>query len=273
MKKYKKKEMIIVLILTCLLFSCGPRVKNGFVKEGENTYYYVNDKMKKGWQEINEGWYFFFHGSGIMAKDTMIVDIDGKEYAFDDNGKMFKNKLTRVDVVRHRLDEKGRDVSRDNCNQVAYFGEDGAMLKNTQKDWGGKIYIIDENGIAKQQPDYPLVFNCTFPKLFRDGGTYNWSDVTIEKITYEVINDYNVVYFRTVWTGIAGNTSDGANHSTTRYVGYKLYDPDGYVVDSGTFYTDNSLEMGERFRNEEKRIGYGKIETKGIYRLELMDVR
>ena len=212
MKKYKKKEMIIVLILTCLLFSCGPRVKNGFVKEGENTYYYVNDKMQKGWREINEGWYFFFQGSGIMAKDTMIVDVDGKEYAFDDNGKMFKNKLTRVDVVRHRLDEKGRDVSRDNCNQVAYFGEDGAMLKSNDDNIMkvkiyNEAYYVDKNGQVMDEYEYEIIiknkfankykskyaieyanFEYDIDKLFRDG---NLLDAKTKLEQYKRVVDRN----------------------------------------------------------------------------------
>lgn len=90
-----------------------------------------------------------------------------------------------------------------------------------------KTYSFDSTGFAVQVPDYQMVFNCTFPKTFRDRSFW-WADVIIENITYKYDAEYE--QFKIYWTGMAGNTEKGPNYSTPRSVGYKLYDPEGYVI-------------------------------------------
>ena len=245
-----KKFLSIVLIVATalvLLCSCGPKVKNGLVEENGYTYYYVNDEMQTGWQEIKGNWYYFgetavvpYEEKGRMIKGGFIKDKTQNWYYLDNVGRMLKNQF----VV-----DSGKEY---------YFDKDGKMILNTQKEINGNTYIFDSEGIANIVPDYQLVFNCTFPKSF---------------ISYEIEKRYAGLTFETYWTGTAGNTDSGPNYSTSRHVGYKLYDPENYVIDSGTFYTDVSLKMGEKFKDTKKVIGFGKINSKGTYRLELMDVK
>ena len=120
------------------------------------------------------------------------------------------------------------------------------------------------------QPDYMLTFNCTFPKTFRDGSYNNWvGDVIIENITYEY--DSKRKEFIIYWSGTAGNTWNGPNQSVSRDVGYKLYDPEGYVIDSYKLYTGVNLKMGEKFKGIEIPVGNRKVIKKGTYKLELFD--
>lgn len=307
-------KILIALVMVCQLFSCGLVAKNGLVKEGENTYYYLNDKKQTGWQEIDGDWYYFLNE---VMMQGFLVDADGKEYFFDYNdGKMVKNKFIKIEESEVRytidnnqniralefngktieysvgetkevntgpggrkeiLDESGKILKEEPGNfyrGLAYFGEDGARLYNTQKEWGGKIYIIDENGIAKQQPDYQLVFDSSFPITI-----YSYEDaVIIEKIDYELYELKELPgssyrrggqVFETYWTGIAGNSYKGSNYSTPRYVGYKLYDPNGYVIETGSFSTGVALAMGERFKDKHMRLS-SNITKKGIYKLKLL---
>ena len=159
-------KILIALVMVCQLFSCGLVAKNGLVKEGENTYYYLNDKKQTGWQEIDGDWYYFFNGNYTMAHNTLIVDVNGKDYFLDYNGKMCKNEVKPIESFKYRIDKDGTPVALGAIKETAYFGEDGAMLKNTQKDWGGKIYIIDEKGLAKEAPYYSAKALA--------GGTYNF---------------------------------------------------------------------------------------------------
>lgn len=199
-------KILIALVMVCQLFSCGLVAKNGLVKEGENTYYYLNDKKQTGWQEVDGDWYFF--RKGIMM-GGFLVDADGKEYFLNyDDGKMVKNKFVKIEEGDTRftidnnqnirayesngktieysagktkevntgpggrkfiLDESGKTVKEEPGNLYigfAYFGEDGVRLYNTQKEINGEIYIFDEKGLAKEAPYYSAKALA--------GGTYNF---------------------------------------------------------------------------------------------------
>ena len=261
MNKIKRLGSIVLIVLVALvlLCSCGPKVKNGLVEENGYTYYYVNNEMQYGWQKIDGDYYYFGTGAdvpedqiGAMCKNYLIGEWDGPTYGLGKDGKMLKNQFATID------------------NRKLYFGADGAMITNTQKEINGKIYVFDEGGNSESLPDYQLVFNCTFPKTFRDGSFNNWvGDVIVESITYEYDSKYKE--FKTYWTGTAGNSWNGPNHSTSRDVEYKLYDPEGYVISSSRFSTSVDLKMGEKFKDKETSIGNGKIVKKGIYKLELYD--
>ena len=251
------KVSCMVLMAVLLLCCCGP--KNGLVNENSKTYYYVNGERQYGWQKINGDYYYFGTGAdvpedqiGAMCKNYLIGESEEKIYGLGNDGKMLKNQFATID------------------NRRLYFGADGTMLTNTQKEINGKIYVFDNVGNAEALPDYQIVFNCTFPKTFRGGSFHNWvGDVIVESITYEYDSKYKE--FKIYWTGTAGNSWNGPNHSTSRSVEYKLYDPEGYAISSGRFSSGVDLKMGERFKDKETLIGNGKIIKKGVYKLELSD--
>ena len=252
------KISCMVLMTALLLCSCGP--KNGLVKENNQTYYYVNGERQYGWQKIEGDYYYFGTGAdvpedqiGAMCKNYLIGENEEKIYGLGNDGKMLINQFATID------------------NRRLYFGADGTMLTNTQKEINGKIYVFDNVGNAEALPDCQLVFNCTFPRKFKFGvNEFNWvGDVEIESITYKY--DSKLKEFKTYWTGTAGNSWNGPNQSVSRYVCYKLYDPEGYVISSSRFSTSVALKMGEKFKDEEKTIGNGKVVKKGIYKLELYD--
>lgn len=70
------------------------------------------------------------------------------------------------------------------------------------------------------------------------------------------------------FTGEKTYDIDGAGQSRSIKVGWKLYDAEGYVVESGTA-SSTSIKMGEKFKNCEDRI-YSL--DPGEYELEIMNV-
>ena len=99
--------------------------------------------------------------------------------------------------------------------------------------------------------------------------TYNdkiSSVVDITNITYEVKNDDLYLYF----TGEKTFDIEGPNYSQPCYVGWKLYDSDGYIVYSGTFISPN-ISIGEKFRNE-KCYAWDVIKPGESYKLVISDV-
>ena len=250
------KVSCMVLMAVLLLCSCGP--KNGFVEKNGVTYYYLNDEMQIGWQKINNEWYYFYEtdyyegeykGKGSLKRGTWLKK-DGDYYFFDLDGKMLRNVLRKLDD-----------------GKMYYFDSNGKMLHDTKKTVGEKVYRIDSNGVAHKQPDYMLTFNCTFPKSFY----CNSGEVIIENIQYTCHDASNGRQFELYWTGTDGYHSKYyINESTRKYVGWKLYDPDGYVIDTGTFMTE-ALSVGDKFRNEKEKVGWGKLSKKGVYKLELLN--
>ena len=60
----------------------------------------------------------------------------------------------------------------------------------------------------------------------------------------------------------------GDLYSRDCLIGYKVYDMENNVIDSGTFYTD-ALAVGDSFSNEKTSL---YVPNKGFYRLELLNV-
>ena len=95
------------------------------------------------------------------------------------------------------------------------------------------------------------------------------SAVKITELKYEFIkrNDGNVD-LKLSFSGEKTEDSQGANHSGTCYIGYKLYDPEGFVLKSGSIRT-TSVAVGEKFRNVEETF---RNIAPGAYKLILIDV-
>lgn len=103
-----------------------------------------------------------------------------------------------------------------------------------------------------------------------DDRTYSGTlehSVKITNITYEVSGDDLYIYF----AGEKVYDSDGNNYSRSCTIGWKLYDSEGYVVASGTCYTE-ALSVGEKFRNE-KAYAWDCIVPGENYKLVILDVR
>ena len=108
----------------------------------------------------------------------------------------------------------------------------------------------------------------TLPEIISD---YSYSgskksSVKITNITYEISDDDLYLYF----TGEKIYDSEGNKYSRSCNVGWKLYDLDGYILDSGTFYSP-AIAVGEKFRDEDERI-YGVIKPGETYKLVISSV-
>lgn len=64
----------------------------------------------------------------------------------------------------------------------------------------------------------------------------------------------------------------GELHSTAAVVGIKIYDSNGNVVDSDTYYSPN-ICYGETFANDEKKMYYVKLDPSETYYVELLNVK
>ena len=123
---------------------------------------------------------------------------------------------------------------------------------------------------------FQIVVKEALPKTF-SSGVGNWKNhVTVESIKYKFEDGDWLKVIKTYWSGTAGSLYKGSNYSTNREVGYKLYDPAGLVIESGTFRTKSSLKENEIFKDDLETLyfyeeDFHKLNQPGTYVLELMD--
>ena len=99
-------------------------VKNGWMKEDGDWYYYRNDVAQKYWQKVNGKWYYL-NSKGIMI--TGWLPIKGTWYYLDSSGAM----VTGWKQLQGKW---------------YYFNLSGAMRTGWLYD-GGKWYYLDGNGM------------------------------------------------------------------------------------------------------------------------------
>ena len=119
------------------------------------------------------------------------------------------------------------------------------------------------------KPKVSVNITTPLPKEFHN---YNYKNnitdtINITDVTYSIEERYSgdyklILYF----TGEKTYDASGSGQSRTAKVSIKITDSDGYVVESGTFYSP-SLKIGDKFRNEEKIIWDLKP---GTYNIELL---
>lgn len=143
----------------------------------------------------------------------------------------------------------------------------------------GKIYftIYNEGYFSFEEASLtirsslPLLpVTITLPEIPQTINYYNYSGTlasscNITDISYEFNGSLFYIYF----TGEKTYDKDGENHNDYCYIGYKLYDSEGYVIKSGNVMTDQ-MTVGEKFKNV--KLYFSEAERGQTYRLELLNV-
>ena len=130
------KSLYVALILSCFLSSIvfipayaketgSPKGWEWNTQEGFWTYRQSNGILAKGWQNIDNRWYFFKADTSLTHSGWYLIDDEW--YYFDSDGKM----------VTGWLEYKGDRY---------YLNEDGAMLKNICFIVNGEVYEADNSG-------------------------------------------------------------------------------------------------------------------------------
>ena len=148
---------------------------------------------------------------------------------------------------------------------------------------GGSIYFEASTGnyffdqimlSASELPKVDLVKECSLElpdlpcELEESFSETVYSKVVIDQISYEFKENFDgKMTLKLSFTGKKMFDYKGNQNSSSCRIGWKLYDEEGYVIDSGTCIT-SSLEVGEKFKNTEESI-YNL--APGTYSLKLID--
>ncbi len=127
---------------------------------------------------------------------------------------------------------------------------------------------VDDSGEEDKLDGCTITVDGNLPRTI---SYYNYnnkidSSCSVTGIHFEVSGDDLYIYF----TGRKTYDSKGSGQSAPCKIGWKLYDSNNYVVDSGTAYT-LSLATGEGFKDA-KDTAYNCITPGGTYKLVILNV-
>ncbi len=136
---------------------------DGFVHVGDDTYYYANCELVKGFTKIGKDYYFFNARSGKLYKDaTMWVPansygIEPGMYYFGVGGKMVVPDLEKGVKKIVAVDGK------------LYFTIDGARMKNGLYELDGEYYYVNYDGTLAVKCSAYVSVSESIESLDKDG--------------------------------------------------------------------------------------------------------
>ena len=222
----------------------GKLLLNGFVEDGEFTYYYKDGVLAKGFVKIENDYYIFNAASGKMYKDaTMWVGgndygIEGGMYYFGADGKMVLPDLENG--VKKIVNKEGN----------LYLTIDGAYMYNGLYELDGDYYYAKPNGtLAVAETTWVSNKNGLIPekgnwyafdakgKLIQtgfvtggDGYTYYYENNVLALGFTKISDDYYIF-----------NTYSGKMYKdATMWVG-----DNAYGIEGGMYYFDANGRMAQ----------------------------
>lgn len=128
-------------------FEQGRLTKNTAVQDEDGNMYVMDAKGRqhdmKNNQWIKVDGYYYYAMDGEVVRDR-IVCVDGKYYAFDENGKMYDNKTFSI------------------YGNTYHAAAGGALLTSTQYKSGKDTYYFDRKGVGYEGVHYIAGKRCVF---------------------------------------------------------------------------------------------------------------
>lgn len=135
-----------------------------------------------------------------------------------------------------------------------------------------------ENYVCTNCGDYKLNINIKLPQTPVTIHDYRYDDsiktsCKITSVRWEIgyySESSRDVWIYLYWSGEQTYNYEGNNISSSCGIGYKLYDSEGYVVDSGTS-SSTPVQKGEKFKDA--LITIPDLDPNESYTLEFLDVK
>ena len=109
--------------------------KSGFIKEGNDTFYYKSGSKTKGWVDANGERYYFLNDYTMAA--SMFRTINNVKYYFKADGTLAKNEIAKTSEGMFRFNADGSIVKGESYAEV---GECDHL--NIREEAGSKAKIL-----------------------------------------------------------------------------------------------------------------------------------
>lgn len=224
---------------------------------------------------LGENNYFKADGSSLGVGDDASF-YDAAFTSYSPSNQMYPGSTSKVMVGL--LVNKGYDKvllkvpnnsdSKNETNTWIHMNAAGSTISTV--DAVKSHFNIDQGGSGNHDNDpVKITLKNTLPETLsyyeKANATSADARATITDFSYTVSGTSAKLTF----TGEKTYDAQGNGYSRPVYVGWKLYDSEGYVVDDGTARS-TSIKVGEKFKNCEDTIY--SLEP-GEYTLEIMGVR
>lgn len=256
--------------------------KKNTTKENKKSQAKLNEEsleyILNGRAQLDDGKFTILFGFSDEQKKELWINANVKvEIINNDEEIVFTGEydITKKDFSTWNNIIKGdmylASIVIDETNINKGNTEKGKVVLNvTTKEYGliFENYEFDVDCLPYNKPSS----NCsiTLPQLPLIVNNYSWSGevrrtVRIESIDVEWEDNYDGTVDCIL--NFSGEKIFDENGSESTFLAYKLYDSDGYVLDSGTFITDD-LQAGDKFKDMEAKIYSLQPQA---YKLEITD--
>ncbi|MDR0992367.1 MAG: hypothetical protein LBL87_05650 [Ruminococcus sp.] len=138
MKNCKSKKLFSAFLAMAMAVSvfAVPVSAEWLEEEDGKTYWIVDDETSKGFEKIEDSWYYFRSADGSMAKGWL--KISGNWYYFSKtSGKMLAGKSYKIDggVYTFGADGKVTAYSSDGYGDYLYGGDYAQIEKEEGSNW------------------------------------------------------------------------------------------------------------------------------------------
>ena len=225
-------------------FSDNGYLTKGYANDEEPLVYYNGDgtyktmNFKEGWNKYNGAWYYY-HDSYIYHSSS--ITIDGKNYAFDQYGRMITNQM--VNGRYYGSDGIAKTGWVQYGDEWYYYDKYSYMVHGLTEIDGNKYYFAESDGSM-----------CTTEAVI-DGQKYTfYSDGRVKSIGSFSTGWYSInseaVYYKNgeLYTGWLGNSyiEYGKKQYNRVIVDYDSDDEKAYYVDNTGNYVKSKYIEGER---------------------------
>ena len=240
--------------------STGESTKlNGFIKKGNDTFYYKNSKMLKGNQTIDGKQYYFDVNTGAMfvgervekghwvyygsngAKAFGWTKHHGNQYYYDNKGWMVYGRQI-IDGKQYIFNDITgvllTNMERVEGGHWVYYGSDGAKTVGWTKHHGNRYYYNSKGWML-------------YGRQTIDGKTYIFDDVTgVLQTNMERVEGGHWVYYGSDGARTVGWTKHHGNRYYYNSKGWMLYgrqtiDGKTYIFDDVTGVLQTNMERVE----------------------------
>ena len=176
------------------------------------------------------------------------------EYSCSDCDYAYKNTLSNRDI-KHKWDDIpcGEENTCVNCGEKKTFQHELEFFHDTCcKNCGQDKFIIKMPTTPITVHEYDSRNNKEQSCIVTQLEAKLWDDHV--SITFTVKSTYH---------------ENGSNYSAKANFGWKLYDSDGTVIDSGTAYSDGNIVVGEQSKGTFYLL---HLTSWNEYRLEILDL-
>lgn len=137
----------------------GAMIHNGFQEINGNKYHFNDNWADRGWQKLEENgetnWYYFSMDNA-QAQKGYVAGIEGDSYKYF----FWQDGYTDQNGTAHPTGAlaQGSDMwVFKNGSPVYVADSDGHLYVNTEKEWNGISYTVDETGNLVQHAPYPHI--------------------------------------------------------------------------------------------------------------------